>query len=72
MALQPQQTLQKGKYTIERSLGQGRFGMTYLATRSPENDRCIIKILKPDALGGLSRNTNATEQSVQGVSPIRT
>jgi len=35
--LQPNTTLQGGKYRIERVLGQGGFGITYLATQTCEN-----------------------------------
>lgn len=38
--LSPNSTLQGGKYRIERVLGQGGFGITYLATRTG-TDRCV-------------------------------
>jgi len=53
MGLNPGDQLQKGKYTIERELGRGRVGITYLATTS-EGDRWVIKILNPDVLASLS------------------
>lgn len=34
MQLQPSTTLQGGKYRIERVLGQGGFGITYLAVQT--------------------------------------
>jgi eukaryotic-like serine/threonine-protein kinase len=54
MALTPGQQLQKGKYTIEKELGRGRFGITYLAKRS-DGQRRAIKILNPDVLATLTR-----------------
>jgi eukaryotic-like serine/threonine-protein kinase len=53
MALTPGQVLQNGKYTIERELGRGRFGITYLAKRS-DGERWVIKILNPSVLAALS------------------
>jgi eukaryotic-like serine/threonine-protein kinase len=53
MALNPGQLLQNGKYTIERELGRGRFGITYRAKRS-DRERRVIKILNPDVLAALS------------------
>jgi eukaryotic-like serine/threonine-protein kinase len=53
MALNPGQVLQKGRYTIERELGRGRFGITYLAKRS-DGERWVIKILNPSVLAALS------------------
>lgn len=52
MALALNQQLQKGKYTIERELGRGRFGITYLA-RNKNGDGVVIKtlndaVLKPE------------------------
>jgi eukaryotic-like serine/threonine-protein kinase len=53
MALIPGQQLQKGKYTIEKELGRGRVGITYLANRS-DGERRAIKILNPDVLASLN------------------
>ncbi|NMG10127.1 hypothetical protein [Brasilonema sp. UFV-L1] len=39
------QKLQDGKYTLEKKLGQGGFGVTYLAKDKNDN-RVVIKILK--------------------------
>jgi serine/threonine protein kinase len=41
--------LQGGKYIIERVLGQGRFGITYLAT-DQKSDRIVIKTPDADSL----------------------
>lgn len=41
--LQPNTTLQGGKYRIERVLGQGGFGNTYLATNTVFDDQVAIK-----------------------------
>ena len=43
--LQPNTTLQGGKYRIERVLGQGGFGITYLADQSTLNRYVAIKEL---------------------------
>lgn len=43
--LQPNTTLQGGKYRIERKLGQGGFGITYLATLVLSNRQVAIKEL---------------------------
>ena len=43
--LQPNTTLQGGKYRIERMLGQGGFGITYLATLVSSNCQVAIKEL---------------------------
>ena len=41
--LQPNTTLQGGKYRIERLLGQGGFGNTYIATNTVFDDHVAIK-----------------------------
>ena len=43
--LQPNTTLQGGKYRIERVLGQGGFGITYLAKRKSNGSKVAIKEL---------------------------
>jgi len=43
--LQPSTTLQGGKYRIERVLGQGGFGITYLAVQTSLNSYVAIKEL---------------------------
>ncbi len=52
MVFQPGQALQNGQYTVERELGRGRFGITYLTTRA-DGDRWVIKVLNPQVLDGL-------------------
>ncbi len=53
MVLQAGDKLFKGKYTIERQLGRGRFAITYLASKS-NGERRVIKILDPVVLGHLA------------------
>ena len=43
--LQPNTTLQGGKYRIEQVLGQGGFGITYLAVQTSDNHQVAIKEL---------------------------
>jgi len=49
MALALKQQLQNEKYTIERELGRGRFGITYLA-RDKNGDGVVIKTLNDAVL----------------------
>ena len=68
--LQPNTTLQGGKYRIERVLGQGGFGITYLAEHVSVHKRVAIKELfiasQGQAVNGRSGNnvtvTNAVNQ----------
>ena len=68
--LQPNTTLQGGKYRIERVLGQGGFGITYLAEQVSANKRVAIKELfiasQGQAVNGRRGNnvtvTNAVNQ----------
>jgi len=46
-------TLQKGKYVIEKTLGKGRFGITYRA-RHRNGERLVIKTLNDDFLSSVS------------------
>jgi len=46
--------LQGGKYTIEKELGRGRFGITYLV-KNQNGDRFVIKTLNDDLLNFLSQ-----------------
>jgi serine/threonine protein kinase len=41
-------TLQGGKYTLDEQLGQGGFGITFLATHHFLDDICVIKTLNPE------------------------
>ena len=41
--LQPGSTLQNGKYEIQRKLGQGGFGITYLALQRSLNRQVVVK-----------------------------
>jgi eukaryotic-like serine/threonine-protein kinase len=50
--------LQGGKYTIERELGRGRFGITYLV-RNRKSDRLVIKTLNDSLLNSLSQEDRA-------------
>lgn len=45
--------LQGGKYTIEKELGRGRFGITYLVNRN--GDRLVVKTLNDDLLRSLTQ-----------------
>lgn len=49
MAFAPQQAIAKGRYTIERELNRGRFGVSYLAQDS-RGDRFVIKSLNEAVL----------------------
>ena len=40
--------LQGGKYTLDEQLGQGGFGITFLATHHYLDDICVIKTLNPE------------------------
>ena len=44
MAWKPGQKLQRGKYTIEKALGQGGFGITYLV-KDKQGNQLVIKTL---------------------------
>ncbi|MFS0513476.1 serine/threonine protein kinase [Nostoc sp. UIC 10607] len=50
--------LQGGKYTVEKELGRGRFGITYLA-RNRNSDRLVIKTLNDNLLQSLSQSERA-------------
>ena len=55
MQWNPGQTLNNSEYTVERELGRGRFGITYL-TKHAAGDRWVIKILDPQVLVGLAQD----------------
>ncbi|NEO22702.1 MULTISPECIES: AAA-like domain-containing protein [unclassified Moorena] len=46
----PGYRLQNGKYTIEKKLGEGGLGITYLARNNKTGDRIVIKTIGNDAL----------------------
>lgn len=50
--------LQGGKYTVERELGRGRFGITYLV-KNKNGDRLVIKTLNDSLLNSLSPEDRA-------------
>ncbi|MEJ1932102.1 serine/threonine-protein kinase [Nostoc sp. NIES-2111] len=50
--------LQGGKYSIEKELGRGRFGITYLV-KNRNSDRLVIKTLNDDLLQNLSQTERA-------------
>ncbi|NEQ67569.1 MAG: serine/threonine protein kinase [Symploca sp. SIO2D2] len=54
MVWNPKEQLQGGKYTIQKVLGQGRFGITYLA-RDNKGDGVVIKTLNEGLLNSLSQ-----------------
>ena len=64
--LQPGTTLCNGKYTIERKIGEGGFGITYRATQSSLGRTVCIKEYFP--AGRCVRNTYAKTLHLQGFS----
>ncbi len=50
MVWTPGQGLNGDRYIIERKLGEGGFGITYLAKEAPNGGRVVIKTLKDDLL----------------------
>ncbi|BAY35820.1 serine/threonine protein kinase [Nostoc sp. NIES-2111] len=50
--------LQDGKYTVEKELGRGRSGITYLVTNR-NSDRLVIKTLNDDLLQALNQTERA-------------
>ncbi|MGB3402324.1 MAG: serine/threonine-protein kinase [Microcoleaceae cyanobacterium] len=52
MTLNPGQTLQNGKYTIEKELKRRQYDITYLAERS-DGEKWVIKTLNPAVLAAL-------------------
>jgi eukaryotic-like serine/threonine-protein kinase len=55
MAWTPGQTIRQGKYCVERQLGQGRFGVTYLVANQAA-ERQVIKTLNDSLLQPLSQS----------------
>jgi eukaryotic-like serine/threonine-protein kinase len=62
MVLIPGIRLNRGKYTIQKELGRGRFGITYLANQS-DGEKRVIKILNPDVLASLNVTENGWRTS---------
>ena len=62
--LQPNTTLQGGKYRIERVLGQGGFGITYLAIQVSSNCQVAIKELFLNGVNERAGNTIRVSNSV--------
>lgn len=62
--LQPNTTLQGGKYKIERVLGQGGFGITYLAIQVSSNRKVAIKELFLNGVNERSGNSLQVSNSV--------
>ena len=50
MVWTPGQRLNGDRYIIEGKLGEGGFGITYLAKEAPNGGRVVIKTLKDDLL----------------------
>ena len=62
--LQPNTTLQGGKYRIIRMLGQGGFGITYLAIQASSNRKVAIKELFLNGVNERSGNSLQVSNSV--------
>ena len=62
--LQPNTTLQGGKYRIERVLGRGGFGITYLAEHVSVHKRVAIKELFIASQGQAVNGRNANNVTV--------
>ena len=60
MKLQPGTLLQNGKYRIEGVLGQGGFGITYLAEHTSLNGKVCIKEFYPQVLCSRSESGSVT------------
>lgn len=54
MTFEPQQALQKGRYTVQRVLKSGRFGISYLA-KDRQGNPFVIKTLRDDLIADLSQ-----------------
>ena len=66
--LQPNTTLQGGKYRIERVLGQGGFGITYLAMQTSKRRKVVIKELFINGVN--DRDAMTTEVTVSNSTNI--
>ena len=62
--------LQGGKYTIERELGGGRFGITYLV-RNRNSDRLVVKTLNDDLLRSLTQQERERLETMFGQEALK-
>lgn len=60
------ETLQSGKYLIERELRPGGFGITYLAQKTSDFGKVVIKTLKPEILNSPSYSDLEKQKYKQG------
>ena len=63
--LQPNTTLQGGKYRIERLLGQGGFGNTYMAINTVFNERVAIKEFFMQGISDRDESTGSVTISIE-------
>ena len=63
--LQPNTTLQGGKYRIERVLGQGGFGNTYIATNTVFDDHVAIKEFFMQGINDRDENSGSVTIGVE-------
>lgn len=70
--LMPNALLQGGKYRIEKSLGQGGFGITYLAEQTNLNRKVCIKEFFMKEYGERTESSNADSEAtvLTGVSAV--
>ena len=54
MVWTPGQGLNGDRYIIEDKLGEGGFGVTYLAQKAPNRQQVVIKTLKDELLSDLN------------------
>ena len=64
--LQPNTTLQGGKYRIERVLGQGGFGNTYVGVNTTFDDKVAIKEFFMQGVNDRDENTGYVTVSLEG------
>ncbi|QDL12166.1 serine/threonine protein kinase [Brasilonema octagenarum UFV-E1] len=62
--------LQGGKYTIERELGRGRFGITYLVKNS-KSDRLVIKTLNDELLRSFTQQERERLETMFGQEALK-
>lgn len=63
MGFSPGDTLQNGKYTIERRLRVGITSISYLAKR-PDGSRWVLKVLDPQVVAGLGEKERNRAESL--------